>query len=85
MILRVHVKPGSPKPGFSRDGVELVLRVREKAIDGAANAACIKAIADVLGVPPSRVKLIQGGHSPYKSFNVEGVGAADLAAIGYGS
>jgi hypothetical protein len=85
VILRLHVKPGSPKPGFSREGVELVLRVREKAIEGAANEACVKAIATALGIPPSRVKLIQGGHSPFKSFNVEGVAAAELDAIGCGS
>jgi uncharacterized protein len=82
VILRLHVKPGSAQPGFSRAGDELVLKVREKAIDGAANDACVKAIAHELGIPQSRVRLIQGGYSPYKSFNVEGISAEQLAAIG---
>jgi uncharacterized protein YggU (UPF0235/DUF167 family) len=81
LILRVHVKPGSSKPGFARIGDELVLKVREKAIDGAANDACIKAIAHALSIPQSRVRLIQGGYSPFKSFNIEGVSAAHLDAI----
>lgn len=84
-ILRVHVKPGSPKPGFSRIGDELVLKVREKAIEGAANDACVKAIALELRIAPSRVRLIQGGRSPFKCFNVEGIAAEQLAAIGCGS
>ncbi|MGC2128458.1 MAG: DUF167 domain-containing protein [Candidatus Aquilonibacter sp.] len=78
------MKPGSSNPGFSRIGDELVLRVREKAVEGAANDACVKAIALELHIAPSRVRLIQGGHSPFKSFNVEGVGAEQLAAVGCG-
>lgn len=82
MLLHVRVKPGSPKPGFSREGGELVLRVRERAIEGEANAACVRAIAHALGIPQSRVSLIHGARSRYKSFNIEGVGAAQLDAIG---
>jgi uncharacterized protein YggU (UPF0235/DUF167 family) len=82
VIVRLHVKPGSTKLGFSREGSELVLRVREKAIEGAANDACVKAIATALGIAPSRVSLIQGASSRYKSFNVMGIGSTELDAIG---
>jgi uncharacterized protein len=82
VLLRVVVKPGSSKPGFSRDGAQLVLKVREKAIEGAANDACVKAVARELGIPQSRVRLIHGARSRYKSFNVEGVSQAQLEAIG---
>lgn len=70
MILRVRVKPGSSKPGFVRENDELLLRVRERAIEGAANAACIEAIAREYKVPKSRVTLVRGARSRQKTFEI---------------
>jgi uncharacterized protein len=70
VILHVRVKPGSSKPGFSRENDEIVLRVRERAIEGAANTACIEEIAKEYGVPKSRVTLVRGAKSKQKVFEI---------------
>ncbi|MDQ2991458.1 MAG: DUF167 domain-containing protein [Candidatus Eremiobacteraeota bacterium] len=43
--LTVTVKPGSKQPGFAFEGETWMLRVREHAIEGAANDACLRAVA----------------------------------------
>ena len=73
MNVGVKVKPGSKAPGMSVDGDSLVLRVRERAAEGAANDACIRALALAAGVPPSRVRLLHGAQSRSKVFCIEGV------------
>jgi uncharacterized protein YggU (UPF0235/DUF167 family) len=70
MILDIIVKPGSKQPGFSEENGALVLRVRERAINGAANGACIRALAVAYGVPRSAVGLIGGSRSRRKRFSI---------------
>jgi uncharacterized protein YggU (UPF0235/DUF167 family) len=70
MILDVVVKPGSKRTGLSREGDELVLRVRERAIEGAANEACVRALAQAYGVAPSAVALVRGTRSRHKRFAI---------------
>ena len=66
----VLVKPGSKQPGVSLEGETLVLRVRERAIEGAANAACIRALAEFYDVPPSSISLERGAKSRKKVFRL---------------
>ena len=71
LSLDVFVKPGSKSPGFSEENGVLVLRVRERAIEGAANAACIRALADAYRVAPSAVKLVAGARCRRKRFTIQ--------------
>lgn len=64
------VKPGSKAPGISSEAGTIVVRVRERAIEGAANAAVIRALAEAHGVPPSAVELIGGMRSRRKRFSI---------------
>jgi len=66
----VVVKPGSRKPGITVENGELVLRVRERAIEGAANQACIEALAKKFKVAPSKVTLTRGARSKHKVFTI---------------
>jgi uncharacterized protein YggU (UPF0235/DUF167 family) len=68
--INVVVKPGSKKPGMSTENGVLTLRVRERAIEGAANAACIRALAEAYGVAPSAVTLVAGARSRHKRFAI---------------
>ncbi len=70
LIVEVTVKPGSTRPGIVHENGILTVRVRERAIEGAANAACVRALAAAYGVPPSRVRLIGGARSRHKRFAV---------------
>lgn len=73
MRISAKVKPGSKAPGIAVEGGSLVLRVRERAVEGAANEACIRALAGVLHVAPSCVRLLRGAHSREKVFEIDGV------------
>jgi hypothetical protein len=69
-ILDVIVKPGSRQPGIAHEDGMTIVRVRERAIEGAANAACIRALAAEYGVAPSSVELISGARSRHKRFAI---------------
>jgi uncharacterized protein YggU (UPF0235/DUF167 family) len=67
----VVVKPGSRAPGVEADGDRLIVRVRERAVEGAATAACLRAVAAYFGVAPSRVRLVRGARSREKLLRIE--------------
>jgi uncharacterized protein YggU (UPF0235/DUF167 family) len=63
--LRVRVKPGSAKGPLveaAPNGLdaELLVYVRERAVDGRANTAVERALAAHFGVAPSRVAIVRG-------------------------
>lgn len=69
--LTVRVTPGSGKGPLvleSHDwpGVDLVVYVRERAVDGAANAAVVRALAAHLGVRASDVRIVRGASARIK-------------------
>lgn len=78
MRLTVRAKPGSRTESVvllersGADGVPLLeVRVRAKAVDGAANEAIRKALAEALGVRPAAVELVRGQASRIKHFAVD--------------
>jgi uncharacterized protein len=66
----VTVKPGSKAPGIEQNGETLIVRVRERAVEGAANAAVVRALAAHFNVPPSTVRLVRGERSRTKLFEI---------------
>ena len=73
MIVEVRVKPSSKIGPLVQPGLDgsLQVNVREPAIDGKANQAVIKQLAEFYGVSKSRVKLVGGLTSKYKKFSVD--------------
>ena len=67
----VVVKPGAKRPGIAQESGLLVVRVRERAVEGAANAACVRAIAERFGVAPSAVTLTSGARGRHKRFTIQ--------------
>lgn len=53
------------------DGAVLLVRVRERAVDGAANEGVVRALADHLGVPKSRVSVVRGHTARVKTVRVD--------------
>jgi hypothetical protein len=74
----VVVKPGSTQPGIAVDGGIVVVRVRQRAVEGAANAACVAALAACLRVAPSSVALVRGAHARRKLFHIAGMTAEQV-------
>ena len=73
MNLAAKVKPGSKQPGIAVEDGSLVLRVRERALEGAANEACIRALANALSVAPSHVSVLRGARARAKVFRIDGI------------
>lgn len=80
--LALRVKPGAARArvgGSYGDTGALVVAVTERAVDGKATAAALRALARALGVPGSAVTLVSGAASRDKVVEVADP-PADLAA-----
>ena len=78
-LLPVRVVPRAGRTGV--DGaVEGALRVRLTAppVEGAANAALIAYLADLLGLPKSAVTLAAGSTSRHKTLLLQGLAPAEV-------
>lgn len=71
-MITVRVKPGSKKGPLveADDDGALTIYVQERAVDGKANDAVTKLLAEHLGVPRSRVELISGATARLKRFRI---------------
>lgn len=71
MKLFIRAKPNSKRTRVEKisDNTYLV-EVKEPPIDGRANKAVIKALAEFLNIAPSRIKLIQGATSKQKILEI---------------
>jgi uncharacterized protein len=69
--LSVRAHPGAARGRTEwREGV-LHVWVAEPAVEGAANRAVIRAVAEVLGVRRSQLRLVSGERSRQKLFDVD--------------
>ncbi|WP_396655340.1 DUF167 domain-containing protein [Microbacterium sp.] len=72
MQYTVRVKPGSRKgPLVETTDDALIVHVRERAIDGAANEGLIRALGAHFGTAPSRVRIVRGHTSRIKRVEVD--------------
>lgn len=73
MRLLVHVRPGSSRTsvGGEHDGA-LLVRVQQRAVDGAATAAVITALADAFRVAPHCVQCVKGHTTRRKMIEISG-------------
>jgi uncharacterized protein YggU (UPF0235/DUF167 family) len=76
--LNVRGHPGASRERISWDGATLHVWVTARAVEGDANRALVRAIADGLGVRLSAVALVAGQRSRAKVVEVEGVSESDL-------
>ena len=69
----VHVHPGASRPGVGGTyGGALVVRVRERAVDGAATEAVLLAVADAFGVRRQAVECLRGRRDRRKFLAITG-------------
>lgn len=73
MRVRVHVQPGSKVVSVGgTHGGDLKVRVRARAVDGAASAEVLRVVAAAFGLSPSSATLVQGAHSRTKLIELDG-------------
>ena len=76
--LTIRVTPGASRAGVGgRHGAHLVVRVGERAVDGRATEAALRAVAEAFGVRPRQVRLVRGATSRTKVVELD----ADPAAV----
>jgi uncharacterized protein len=80
MRLTIRVRPGAARPGVGgeHDGA-LVVRVRQRAVEGQATEAALAAVAAALGVRRRDVTLVTGATSRTKLVEVTGGDDARLS------
>lgn len=76
MDVTIRVKPGSRKGPLVEalegdPAASLTVFVRERAVDGAANAGVVEALAAHYDVPRSRVHILRGESSRVKRVRIE--------------
>ena len=73
ITLTLHVQPGAKRSGIAGlHGEALKLRLAAPPVEGRANEALLKLIAELFGVPLRQVELRQGGQSRHKVVAVTG-------------
>ncbi|MCJ1708140.1 DUF167 domain-containing protein [Microbacterium sp. VKM Ac-2923] len=72
MQFTVRVKPGDRRGPLVEDTAQgLVVRVRERAVDGAANSGVVEALAAHFDVRPRDVEILRGHTSRVKRVEVD--------------
>lgn len=68
----VRVKPGSRKGPLVEVGADgqLTIYVREQAVDGKANDAVTRVLANHFDLPRNRIELVSGATSRLKRFRI---------------
>jgi uncharacterized protein (TIGR00251 family) len=81
-LLKVRVQPGASRNEIAgkREG-SVVVRVTAPPVDGRANKAACKLLADLCGIPPSRVEVVRGQSGRDKVIRLSGLHPADAATI----
>ena len=77
MALRVTPRSHRNQVVGLRDGL-VAIRLQAPPVDGAANAALLTYVAELLGVPRSAVQLIRGHSSRQKWISAAGFSAREL-------
>lgn len=75
MRLSVRVRPGAGRTAVSGrygDSETLCVAVRERAVDGAATEAVLRAVAAAFALAPRDVHLVQGRTSRTKVLDLDG-------------
>lgn len=78
--LEIVAKPGARVAAIQRRGTDVVVAVRERSVQGAANDAVIRAIAEWLDVAPSRVRMLHGARGRRKLIAIDDLDTVVLNA-----
>jgi uncharacterized protein YggU (UPF0235/DUF167 family) len=79
MTLSARVTPGAKKTAIEQtaDGTWKI-RLRARAVEGAANAALVEQLAEWLDVPKSHIRLVRGQSSRQKVLAIESLDEAEV-------
>jgi hypothetical protein len=74
VLILVHLQPGARRTGSAGDyNGRLKIAVAAPPLEGRANDSLCEWLADRLGVPVRRVRIVSGRHSRDKAVRIDGV------------
>ncbi|MDP2809381.1 MAG: DUF167 family protein [Rhodocyclaceae bacterium] len=80
-VLSLHIQPGAKKSEVvGLHGDALKIRLAAPPVDGKANAALLKFIAEKIGAGRSTVELVSGETSRAKRVRIDGMAAEEIRA-----
>ncbi len=78
VTLSIRIQPRASRNEIvQREGGGLKIRITAPPVDGAANEALIRFLADTLSVPRSQVELVSGHTSRDKVVRIHGISEAE--------
>jgi uncharacterized protein (TIGR00251 family) len=79
--LSVHVQPRASRNAIAGwAGEALKIRLTAPPVEGAANAACLAFLADLLDLPQSQLEILRGARSRHKIIRITGLTQEELHA-----
>ena len=80
--LSVRIQPRASKNGMERlsDG-SLKIRLTAPPVDGAANDALVRFLAETFGVPRSQVEILSGHTARQKIVRITGIGEEEVVRV----
>lgn len=85
LTLELHVQPGASKTSVAGlHGDRLKLRLAARPVDGEANRALVKFLADALAVTQRDVEILRGASGRSKTVQVRGAGPGAAARLASG-
>ncbi|MFB3817957.1 MAG: DUF167 domain-containing protein [Candidatus Methylomirabilales bacterium] len=80
VLLAIRVQPRASRNELVARDAALTLRLTAPPVEGAANRAARRFLAQLLDLPPSRISLEGGEAARTKRLRIQGANAADVAA-----
>lgn len=85
LVLELHIQPGASKTSVEGlHGDRLKLRLAAPPVDGEANRALVRFLADRLSVPQRDVEILRGASGRRKTVQVRGAGPGAAARLASG-
>jgi uncharacterized protein (TIGR00251 family) len=82
VVLNLRIVPRASRDEVGEEwGAALKIRLQAPPVEGKANRALIRFLADRLDVSPGHIELLSGETARTKRVRVEGMGAADVCRL----
>lgn len=71
MTLRIQAKPNSNKNEILTSSDTIIVRLKASPVDGKANKELVEYLSNVFAIPKSRIQLINGAASRFKTLHID--------------
>lgn len=81
-LLKVYVQPRASKEGIAgQHGEALKIKLKAPPVEGEANAACLRFLATLLGLPATNLFIKSGHRSRLKFIEIQGLSPDEIRKV----